>query len=106
MQKSVRVLRKQQCVSTENLPEHMYGHINGACSNGIATTVTASPHFIWRHLYGSESLKCCVLKIYPVLLSLVYFILSWVANSESPVFFQHGWDFRNAGTFSHSILYS
>jgi len=35
------------------LPEETYGHINSAFCDGIATTVTAAHHFIWRHLYAS-----------------------------------------------------
>jgi len=41
--------REQRGASTENLPEEMYGHINSAFCDGIATT----HHFIWRHLYAS-----------------------------------------------------
>ena len=40
-------------MSTENLPEEAYGHINSASCDGIATSVTAAHHFIWRHLYAS-----------------------------------------------------
>jgi len=36
-----------------NLPEETYGHINGAFCNGMATSVTAAHHFIWRNLYAS-----------------------------------------------------
>jgi len=35
------------------LPEETYGHINSAFFDGMATTVTAAHHFIWRHLYAS-----------------------------------------------------
>jgi len=45
--------REQHGTSTENLPEETYGHINSAFCNGMATTVTAAHHFIWRHLYAS-----------------------------------------------------
>jgi len=45
--------REQRDASTENLPEEIYGHINSAFCDGIATTVTAAHHFIWRHLYAS-----------------------------------------------------
>ena len=45
--------REQRAVSTENLPEETYGHINSAFCDGMATTVTAAHHFIWRHLYAS-----------------------------------------------------
>jgi len=45
--------REQRGASTENLPEETYGHINSAFCVGMATTVTAAHHFIWRHLYAS-----------------------------------------------------
>jgi len=45
--------RKQHGASTENLPEETYGHISSAFCDGMATTVTAAHHFIWRHLYAS-----------------------------------------------------
>ena len=45
--------REQRAASTENLPEETYGHINSALCDGMATTVTAAHHFIWRHLYAS-----------------------------------------------------
>ena len=45
--------RKQRGASTENLPEETYEHINSAFCDGMATTVTAAHHFIWRHLYAS-----------------------------------------------------
>ena len=47
--------REQRGVSTENLLEETYGHINSAFCDGVATTVTAAHHsgFIWRHLYAS-----------------------------------------------------
>jgi len=35
------------------LPEELYGHINSAFCDGIATTVTAAHHFTWKHLYAS-----------------------------------------------------
>ena len=35
------------------LPEETYGHIISAFCDGLATTVTATHHFIWRHLYAS-----------------------------------------------------
>ena len=35
------------------MPEETYGHINSAFCDGMATTVTAAHHFIWRHLYAS-----------------------------------------------------
>jgi len=50
---SIKRAREQHSVSTENLPEQTYGHINSAFCDGMATTVTAAHHFIWRHLYAS-----------------------------------------------------
>ena len=35
------------------MAEETYGHINSAFCDGMATTVTAAHHFIWRHLYAS-----------------------------------------------------
>jgi len=35
------------------LLEETYRHINSALCDGMATTVTAAHHFIWRHLYAS-----------------------------------------------------
>jgi len=43
----------QRSASTANLPEETYGHINSAFCDGMATTVKAAHHFIWRHLYAS-----------------------------------------------------
>jgi len=45
--------REQRGASTENLPEEACGHINSDFCDGMATTVTAVHHFIWRHLYAS-----------------------------------------------------
>jgi len=45
--------QEQRGVSTETLPEETYGHINSAFCDGMATTVTAAHHFIWRRLYAS-----------------------------------------------------
>jgi len=45
--------REQRGASTENLPDHTYAHINSAFCDGMATTVTITHHFIWRHLYAS-----------------------------------------------------
>jgi len=38
--------REQRGASTDNLPEETYGHINSAFCDGMATTVTATHHFI------------------------------------------------------------
>jgi len=45
--------REQRGASTENLPEETYGHINTAFCDGKATTVSATDHLIWGHLYAS-----------------------------------------------------
>jgi len=45
--------RGQRGASTDKLPEKTYGHINSAFCNGMATTVKAAHHFIWRYLYAS-----------------------------------------------------
>jgi len=45
--------REQRGASTGNLPEETYGHIKSAFCDGMATTVTAAHHFIWRYLYAS-----------------------------------------------------
>jgi len=44
-------VRGKCSASIENLLEETYGHINSAFCNGMATTITAANHFIWRHLY-------------------------------------------------------
>jgi len=51
--RSCKRARKQRGVSTENLPEETYGHINSAFCDGMAITVTAAYHFIRRYLYAS-----------------------------------------------------
>jgi len=45
--------QEQRGASTKYLPEETYGHINSAFCDGMATTVTAAHHFIWRDLYAS-----------------------------------------------------
>jgi len=45
--------REQRGASTEYLPEQTYGRINSAFCDGMATTVTATHHFIWRNPYAS-----------------------------------------------------
>jgi len=49
--------REQRGASTEYLQEETYGHINNAFCGGMATTVTAAHHFIWRHLYASMRVR-------------------------------------------------
>ena len=39
--------------STDSLAAETHGHINSAGCEGMATTVTAAHHSIWRHLYDS-----------------------------------------------------
>ena len=51
--RSCKQAREQRGASIENFPEETYGHINSAFCNGMATSVTAAHHFIWRHLYAS-----------------------------------------------------
>jgi len=48
-----RARREQHGASTQNLPEETYGRINSAFCDGMATTVTAAHHFIWRHPYAN-----------------------------------------------------
>ena len=45
--------REQRGASTVSLPGETYGQINSAFCDGMATTVTAAHHFIWRHLCAS-----------------------------------------------------
>jgi len=51
--RSCKRAREQRGANTENLPEETHGHINSAFCDGMATTVMAAHHFIWRHLYAS-----------------------------------------------------
>jgi len=52
--RSCKRAREQHGASIEKLPEETYEHINSAqFCGGMATTVTAAYHFIWRHLYVS-----------------------------------------------------
>jgi len=46
-------VQEQRGASDKILPEEMYGHINSAICDGMATTVMTAHHFIWRHLYAS-----------------------------------------------------
>jgi len=50
-----RIAREAQGESTDGLADgtHGHGHINSAGCEGMATTVTAAYHCIWRHLYDS-----------------------------------------------------
>jgi len=51
--RSCKRAREQRGASTAILPEETYGHTKRAFCDGMATTVTAAHHFIWRHLYAS-----------------------------------------------------
>ena len=48
-----RIAREARGESTDGLEDETHGHINSAGCEGMATTVTAAHHFIWRHLYDS-----------------------------------------------------
>jgi len=48
-----RIAREARGESTEGLAAETHGHINSAGCKGMATTVTAAHHSIWRHLYDS-----------------------------------------------------
>jgi len=48
-----RIAREARGESTDGLAAVTHGHINSAGCEGMATTVTAAHHFIWRHLYDS-----------------------------------------------------
>jgi len=48
-----RIAREAQGESTDGLAAETHSHINSAGCEGMATTVTASHHSIWRHLYES-----------------------------------------------------
>jgi len=48
-----RIAREARGESTDGLAAEKYGHINSAGYEGMATTVTAAHHSIWRHLYDN-----------------------------------------------------
>ena len=48
-----RIAREARGESTDGLAAETHGHINSAGCEGMATTVTAAHHSIWRHLYDS-----------------------------------------------------
>ena len=48
-----RIAREAQGESTDGLAAETHGHINSAGCEGMATTVTAAHHSIWRHLHDS-----------------------------------------------------
>jgi len=48
-----RIAREARGESTDGLADEAHGHVNSAGCEGMATTVTAFHHSIWRHLYDS-----------------------------------------------------
>jgi len=48
-----RIAREARGESTDGVADETHGHINSADCEGMATTVTATLHSIWRHLYDS-----------------------------------------------------
>ena len=48
-----KIAREARVESTDGLAAETHGHINSAGCEGMATTVTAAHHSIWRHLYDS-----------------------------------------------------
>jgi len=48
-----RIAREARGESTDVLANETHGDINSAGCEGMATTVTAAHHSIWRHLYDS-----------------------------------------------------
>jgi len=48
-----KMVRKARGESTDGLADETHGHIKSAGCEGMATTVTAAHHSIWRHLYDS-----------------------------------------------------
>jgi len=48
-----RIAREARGESTDGVAAETHGHINSAGCEGMATTVTAAHHSIWRHLYDS-----------------------------------------------------
>jgi len=48
-----RIAREARGESTDGLADETHSHINSAGCEGMATTITAAHHSIWRHLYDS-----------------------------------------------------
>jgi len=48
-----RIARETRGESTDGLVDETHGHINSAGCEGMAMTITAAHHSIWRHLYDS-----------------------------------------------------
>ena len=49
----LKTAREARGESTDGLVDETHGHINSAGCEGMATTVTAAHHSIWRHLYDN-----------------------------------------------------
>ena len=48
-----KIAREARNESTDSLADETHVHINSTGCEGMATTVTAAHHSIWRHLYDS-----------------------------------------------------
>jgi len=48
-----RIATEARGESTDGLTDETHGQMNSADCEGMATTVTAAHHSIWRHLYDS-----------------------------------------------------
>ena len=48
-----RIVREARGEGTDGLAADRHGHINRASCEGMATTVAAAHHLIWRHLHDS-----------------------------------------------------
>ena len=48
-----KIAREARGESTDCLAAETHAHINSAGSEGMATTVTAAHHSIWKHLFDS-----------------------------------------------------
>jgi len=48
-----KIAQEARGESTDGLADETHGHINSAGCEGMATTVTAAHHSIWRYLYDS-----------------------------------------------------
>ena len=49
-----RIVQEARGECTDGLAAETHGHINSAGCEGMATTVTAAHHSIWRHLYPAK----------------------------------------------------
>jgi len=48
-----RIAREAPGESIDGLADETHGHVNSAGCRGMATTVTAAHHSVWRHLYDN-----------------------------------------------------